>query len=77
VKYNEKIFSWDDQIRLRDAVVRATERGAKAVVTNAHHSSILELYEGIGTSIALGRHSKISGQSSGRQKTQELVVVIQ
>jgi DNA adenine methylase len=26
IKYNEKLFSWDDQVRLRDAVARAADR---------------------------------------------------
>jgi DNA adenine methylase len=29
IKYNEQLFSWDDQLRLRDAVLRAKERGAR------------------------------------------------
>src|SRR5699024_9439870 len=27
IKYNEKLFSWSDQVRLRDAIIRARERG--------------------------------------------------
>lgn len=44
VKYNERLFSWDDQIRLKDALVRASRRGAYIMVTNACHKSIKELY---------------------------------
>ena len=43
VKYNETLFSWEDQVRLRDAVVSATSRGAKIIVTNADHPSVRTL----------------------------------
>ncbi|MCP4319948.1 MAG: hypothetical protein GY789_29200 [Hyphomicrobiales bacterium] len=35
LKYNDKIFSWSDQLRLRDVVLRAVRRGAFVLVTNA------------------------------------------
>ena len=40
LKYNEKIFSWEDQIRLRDSVFRAAKRGVIIALTNADHASI-------------------------------------
>src|SRR5690606_33757078 len=42
VKYNEEIFSWQDQLRLSAVVRRAAERGAAIVVTNADHASVHE-----------------------------------
>ncbi|SOC82705.1 DNA adenine methylase [Ensifer adhaerens] len=74
VKYNQRIFTWSDQIRLRNSVVRAAERGAKVVVTNAHHDSILELYDGIGVTEQIRRASIISGKNLGRQSTSELII---
>jgi DNA adenine methylase len=49
LKYNDKIFSWADQVRLRDAVVRAAARGAMVLVTNANHQSIRDLYDSVGS----------------------------
>ena len=74
VKYNENIFSWDDQVRLRNAIDRATERGAKVMMTNACHTSIQELYEGMGEITFLPRKSVISGTNKGRGNTEEIVM---
>ena len=74
VKYNEHIFSWEDQIRLRDAVSAAVARGAKVLVTNAYHDSIREIYEGVGELIELSRSSVIAGKSEARGRYEEMVI---
>lgn len=74
LKYNDKIFSWADQLRLRDAVVRATERGALVLVTNANHSSIREIYEGIGRQQVVRRASVLAANAAHRSPTEELVI---
>lgn len=74
IKYNEKLFSWDDQKRLRDAVVRASARGAAIIISNANHHSVRELYKGIGTHKVLTRSSILAADSSNRGKYQELVI---
>lgn len=74
VKYNENIFSWDDQIRLRNAIQRAANRGAKILMLNADHSSIKRLYSGIGTKTTLDRASVIAGTSSARGIYSELAI---
>lgn len=74
IKYNETLFSWDDQIRLRDALVRAHNRGANIILTNADHESVKDLYEGIGIQYSLPRHSKLSGKKEFRKAVTELLV---
>jgi DNA adenine methylase len=74
VKYNEGLFSWDDQIRLRDAVVSAARLGAKVLITNAYHDSVLSLYRNVGEIICLARKSVISGKAYGRGRYEEMVV---
>lgn len=74
VKYNDRIFSWNDQIRLRDAVKRAAERGAKVMVLNANHESVREIYAEIGAQAALSRASVLAGNPSFRAKVEELLV---
>lgn len=75
VKYNEKLFSWEDQIRLADALYRAKERGVKIVSTNANHESIRELYIEREFSIqSMSRYSSISAKSSSRNQFEELLV---
>lgn len=73
VKYNDQIFSWSDQIRLHDALIRAHRRKVKIVMTNANHESVRELYRGF-NQFALKRHSVLSGDARARVKTEELLV---
>lgn len=74
IKYNESLFSWNDQIRLRDAVLRASERGARIFVTNADHESIRTLYASDFEIRAIERYSAISGRSSSRGNYSELII---
>lgn len=74
VKYNETLFSWDDQVRLRDSLVEAKKRGATIIVTNANHSSILDLYRNIFDISTVSRHSVLSGNRKFRGKVSELII---
>ena len=74
IKYNEGLFSWDDQVRLRSCVVAARERGAKVLVTNANHRSLRHLYKGVGKRLRIARLSVISGKQKGRGVFEEMVV---
>lgn len=75
IKYNENIFSWQDQIRLRDAIVRAAARGAKVIMTNANHESVRDLYNEGFNLTPISRTSVISGTSSARKAYEELLIV--
>lgn len=74
VKYNENIFSWKDQVRLKEVVEVAIKNKAKVIVTNANHESILDLYEGIGEVITVSRKSVISGKAEARGSVEEVIV---
>ena len=74
VKYNETLFSWEDQVRLRDAVVSATSRGAKIIVTNADHPSVRTLYKDVGMVRSVSRASVLAGDASFRATVSELVI---
>jgi DNA adenine methylase len=74
VKYNENLFSWNDQIRLRDCVIRAVKRGTQVLVLNADHSSIREIYHDIGDFKAISRASVISSKPEYRGKYTELAI---
>lgn len=74
VKYNETIFSWQDQIRLKESVTRAITRGANVLVTNANHKSVIELYDGLGNFHFLERASVIAGDSQARGVFSELAI---
>ena len=74
IKYNEHMFSWADQIRLRDALVRANRRGALILATNAAHECIRELYDKHFRLLPMTRASVISGKSCGRGQYEELLI---
>lgn len=73
IKYNENLFSWDDQVRLRNAVGRCVDRGVQVLISNADHHSITELYKGLHTTTLL-RRSTIAANSLSRNKTSELFI---
>lgn len=75
IKYNEKIFSWADQVRLFQCLCKAKKRGAKILLTNANCDEIKNMYleEGFDLRI-IKRSSLIAGKTSSRQIVQELVV---
>ena len=75
IKYNEHLFSWGDQERLRDVLFKAKKRGVKIVVCNADSSSIMKLYEGFGAYRSLARHSVLAGKAEVRRKTTEAMFI--
>lgn len=75
VKYNQKIFTWDDQKRLMEAIRDATQRGARIVLTNADHESIHELYVELGVPTVVSRPSVISGSVNSRGGTTEALFI--
>jgi len=74
VKYNQKIFSWEDQIELKNLVMYIASRGAYFILTNAYHSSILDLYSGIGNKHILNRISVVGGKNAMRTTYKELLI---
>jgi len=76
VKYNETIFSWADQVRLHTALVAASSRGAKILLCNAHHESVLDLFQDLGTPHILSRISVIGGESRSRSEVTEIAVAV-
>ena len=70
LKYNAKIFSWDDQIRLASLADRLTTRGCKVIISNADHPSILRLYRGF-RMLRITRPSRIAASVQFRQSITE------
>lgn len=74
-KYNEVLFSWADQERLAQALMRAALRGVKVVCTNANHQSVRELYKSaLFDHRVVSRYSRISADNAGRSYFEELVI---
>ena len=74
IKYNEKLFSWSDQERLYYALLRAKNRGAMILGTNAYHQSVRDLYRDDFVTMRVSRNSPISSKASTRRKFEELVI---
>jgi DNA adenine methylase len=74
LKYNETIFSWKDQIRLKKSVTKAINRGVSVLLLNADHCSIRDLYRGTGKMVTLERASVIAGNSGARGTFSELAI---
>lgn len=74
IEYNQKLFSWEDQILLKEYILKIIDVKANFVLTNACHYSILELYEGIGNICKLSRTSKVGGRNKTRGIYNELVI---
>lgn len=76
LKYNERIFSWQDQERLADAVRRFALRGGRALVTNAAHHSVISLYEDLGEVHQTRRHSVLASDTAKRTAVEEIAVTV-
>lgn len=75
IKYNETLFSWEDQIRLLNDLDDANKRGAIVIATNAYFNDIMELYSNKGFYLSkIERHSNLSSKISNRRITQELLI---
>ncbi len=73
VKYNQRIFSWDDQERLAASLKRANERGVSILVSNANHADVRCLYEPFLDVRSIERHTVIASRAENRGKTTEMV----
>lgn len=75
IRYNERNFSWVDQKRLASASIRACERGALVIVSNANHSSLQELYKPF-KPLQLKRKSLVSPKSEARREVYESLFIL-
>lgn len=73
-KYNEKIFSWDDQVRLSEVCVDLDSRGVRFLMTNANHESVKTLYRHHFETIPVSRQSVIAANRDFRNEVSELIV---
>lgn len=73
IAYNAKIFTWEDQIRLRDLVRQLTDKKVKVIVTNAANYTIKELYSGLKIYTA-SRVSVLAAKKSARRLVNEFII---
>ena len=73
-EYNEKCFSWADQVRLAKCCREAVTRGATIVVSNACHAEIKCLYKGF-ESLVFERKSVVCPNPAKRSTVQEYLFI--
>lgn len=76
IRYNEKIFSWDHQVLLKDIVVNIKKSGGKALVLNANDNSIKKLYKSVGKIVPLSRGSMLAANSIHRGEIKEIAIIV-
>ena len=75
IKYNSKLFSWNDQEDLCSEIVAARNRGVIIISTNAYCDELLEMYKKEGFYVQpIEKKSTISGVIDKRRKTTELLI---
>lgn len=72
-RYNAKVFSWEDQVRLATVTQLLQRRGCYVIMTNACHPTIKELYQGL-SQLPIARPSTVAASSSHRRVVRELII---
>lgn len=73
VKYNQSIFSWNNQVQLSKLTAELDSKEAFFIVTNAYHDCIKEIYS-TGCQDKLSRASNIGGIGAKRTKYKEIII---
>lgn len=73
IKYNQKIFAWEDQERLEGYIQKIKEKQAYFILTNAAHVNINNLFQNIGIKHEVKRYSVVGGKGAKRQKISEYI----
>lgn len=75
IKYNQKLFSLDDQYRLSKLIDFIKEKEAYYILTNAAHKIVKEIFSKADDSIIeVSRASLIGGKNAQRGKYAELII---
>lgn len=70
LKYNAKIFTWDDQKRLAEIAHELAKRGCSVIISNADHDSIRKLYKDFKV-LEIDRYSVIAASGKFRRRITE------
>lgn len=74
IKYNQKLFTIDDQYRLKALIEYIKGQGAYYILTNAAHKTIHDIfYTKSDRCLKLGRASLIGGEKAKRGQIQEYI----
>lgn len=73
VKYNQKLFSFEDQRRLKCVIDKIKAKRAFYILTNAAHSSISELFDSDDRKLEITRRNSIGGKAADRGSATEFL----
>lgn len=73
VKYNQKLFSFDDQKRLSQYIDQVKQRAAFYIMTNAAHYSIANLFEKGDRRMVTRRRNNVGGADAARGTASEFL----
>lgn len=73
IKYNQKIFAWEDQERLANFIENLKSKQAFFILTNAAHINISNLFQSVGEKQKLNRFSVVGGKGAKREEISEYV----
>jgi DNA adenine methylase len=73
LKYNARLFCWEDQKRLRDTAFELADRGVNVLISNADHPTISRMYARFHR-YTVDRNSLIGGKGSVRGPISELLI---
>jgi DNA adenine methylase len=74
-RYNERVFSWEDQVRLARVAREAGRRGVLVLVSNADHDSVAQLYADA-LRLRVQRVSRLCPSPDHRVATSECLYVL-
>ncbi|GAA0515856.1 Dam family site-specific DNA-(adenine-N6)-methyltransferase [Deinococcus depolymerans] len=75
-KYSSLPFTFNDHKRLARSLFRASERGAKVIMTHSQSDDVLGLYENKSRILYTDRRDTLSAKSEYRGRYREVVIVI-
>lgn len=73
IKYNQALFSLEDQYRLAQFIIEVKRRGARYILTNAAHQKVREIFDLGDTCLELSRANLIGGKQAQRGAVKELL----
>ena len=71
VKYNQKLFSFEDQRRLARVIEAIRKKGAYYILTNAAHDSISDLFDRNERRLEIRRRNNVGGKAAKRGNAAE------
>lgn len=74
IHYNEKLFDWQQQLRLATEAKRLADIGATVIVTNSTHPDLLPLYDNF-RRIDIVRHSSLGSRPNSSTTLAERIFV--